>query len=243
MLNIAICDDLQSDRIEMEKLTKAFCSEENYDINIVHFESGLKLLHYYAHKTAAFDIVFLDIYMTGLNGLKSAEQIRKYDSDCKIIFTTASTEHSLESFKVFPFNYLVKPITKNTFNLVVKEAVKIISKEKQKSLPIKGGSTIQTIFYKNILFIESNARILTVYTSDSKIISYKSKLDEIQVQIDDKRFLRCHQSFLVNMDHVSSVEDYSFKLCGGKQIPITQRSFASIKRAFYDYILDKASLK
>jgi len=181
--------------------------------------------------------------MSGINGLKSAEQIRKYDSDCKIIFTTSSTEHSLESFKVFPFNYLVKPITKAIFNPVVKKAVKDISEEKQKSLAIKIGSNIQTIFYKEILFIESRAKTVNINTIDHGIFSTKSKLDDIQVQMNAKRFLRCHKSFLVNMDFISSVEDYTFKLSNGKQIPITQRTYASVKKVFYDYVMDKANLK
>lgn len=243
MLNIAICDDMQSDRILMEKLAKNFCMEEDFDTNIIKFESGETLLNYYAHKKAAFDIIFLDIFMNGMNGIKCAEQIRGYDSDCKIIFATSSTEHSLESFKVFPFNYLVKPITKAVFNPVIKKAVNDISREKQKSLSVKNGSNIQIVFYKDMLFIESSAKTLNIHTINDSIISYRSKLDEIQVQIDDKRFLRCHKSFLVNMDYISSVENYSFKLSNGKLIPITQRNFANIKKVFYDYVLDKANLK
>lgn len=243
MLNIAICDDLQSDRIHMENLTRDFIDEEGYDATIIKFDSGEKLIQYYSNKNAAFDIVFLDIYMNGMNGLKSAEQIRKYDADCKIIFTTSSAEHSLESFKVFPFFYLVKPIDKAAFYPVAEKAVKEINREKRKSLSVKIGSSIQTVFYKDIVFIESSAKILSVHTSDDRVITYKFKLDELQNQIDDKRFLRCHKSFLVNMDQISGVDNYLFELSGGTQIPITQRTFASIKKSFYDYIMDKADLK
>ena len=241
LLLLGICDDLPSDRLQIEKYIKDYCIKEDTDINFLTFENGETLVKYYVDDNAAFDIIFLDIYMGGKNGIKTAEQIRKYDSDCKIIFITSSTEHALESFEVFPFNYLIKPISKNIFDHVFEKAIKIIAKEKQKSLSIKIGSTIQTVFYKDILFIDSNAKILNIHTSKNQILSSHLKLDDIEKEIDDNRFIRCHQSFLVNMDYILSVEDYSFKLTDITQVPVTQRYFAKIKKTFYDYILDRAN--
>lgn len=243
MLLIAICDDLQSDRIQIEKLIKACPLKEDADINIMTFDSGESLVKYYADSKSPFDIIFLDIYMSGENGINTAKQIRKCDSNCKIIFTTSSPDHALESFEVFPFNYLIKPVLKVAFDPVFEKAIKEINKEKKKSLSIKIGPSIQTVFYKDILFIDSNAKMLNIHTIKNKSFSFNSKLDDIEKQINDKRFIRCHQSFLVNMDYILSLDNYSFKLIDDTQIGVTQRNFTSIKKAFYDYILDKANAK
>jgi two-component system, LytTR family, response regulator LytT len=243
MLLLGICDDLKDDRLKIVRLVKDCCIKGSYDIRIIHFENGESLVKYYVNGKIPFDIIFLDIYMNGKNGVKTAEQIREYDSVCKIIFTTSSSEHALESFKVYPFNYLTKPIFKSIFNDVFEKALKDIDKEKQKSLSIKVGSNIKTVFYKNILFIESDAKVLNIHMTQAQNFSFKSKLDEIQNQINDKRFLRCHKSYLVNMDNISSAENYFFKLSDNTLIPITQRHFANIKKIFYDYIMDKANLE
>jgi len=243
MLNIAICDDVQSDRMQIESFINDFCSRENFRTNRIIFEDGESLVRYYMEGNPRFDIVFLDIYMTGLNGLKSAEQVRKFDSECKIIFTTSSTEHALISFSVFPFNYLVKPITKKVFESVFNRALEKINNEIQKNLSIKIGSKIFSLPYKDIMFIESNAKVVNVHMATSNPFSYISKLDDLESQINDKRFIRCHKSFLVNMDYISCVENYTFKLINNTQTPITQRHYVSIKKAFYDYLLDKANLK
>lgn len=242
MLNIAICDDSQDDRLKIEKLIKEYCCVENCDINIHNYENGEPLIDYYATTNTAYDIIFLDIYMNGTNGITTAKQIRKFDSKCKIIFTTSSSEHALESFEVFPYNYMVKPVKKDMFEHVFRKAVNEIDQEKQKSLTIKIGSGIQTIFYKDIFFVESYAKTLNIHVLQGKTFSFYARLDEIEKQIADKRFLRCHKSFLINMDHVLSAEDYHFNLDSGKQIPITQRYFADIKKVFYNYVLDKANL-
>jgi DNA-binding LytR/AlgR family response regulator len=180
--------------------------------------------------------------MNGKTGILTAKQIRKYDLDCKIIFTTTSTKHALESFEVFPFNYLTKPLSKSTFFPIFEKAIDATQKEKQKSLSIKVGSSIQKLFLKDILFIESTARKLSIHTTQVKIYTIMSKLDELQEQINDPRFIRCHQSYLVNMDYISCVENYSFKMINNREIAIVQRNFSGIKKIFYDYLLDKVNM-
>lgn len=242
MLLLGICEDLKDDRNLVEKLIKDYCGREDYNFNVVTFENGEALVNYYIDGKAPFDIVFLDIYMSGENGIKTAEIIRNFDSTCKIIFTTSSKEHALESFKVFPFHYLTKPLTKAMFDPIFDKAISTIDKEKQNRFTFKFGAHLQTIFYKDLIFIESNARLLNIHTVQNKILSFYSKLDSVEKQLNDSRFLRCHKSFLVNMDHILNVEDYSFKLIDDTQIPISQRDASSIKKRFFAYVVDKVRL-
>lgn len=243
MLLVAICDDLQHDSLRIKNFIRDYCLRDAYDINILTFDNGKDLVKYHAYGKPLFDVIFLDIYMNAMNGIETAKQIREYDPDCKIIFTTSSTEHALESFEVTPFNYLVKPISKSIFDTAFEKALRTINKEKQKSLTVKLGSAFQTIFYKDILFVESSAKILNIHTAKNKNLTFVSKLDDIEKQMNDKRFLRCHKSFLVNMDHVLCLEDYSFKLTDNTRIPVAQRNFANIKKLFYDFIMDKSNIQ
>lgn len=238
MLIIAICDDLELDRKYLAKLIQDYCTILSYDIRIMTFTSGEDLVTYYMDGNIGFDVIFLDIYMGGDNGIETAEKIREFDSQCKIIFTTTSTDHALDSFKVFPFNYLIKPITKEMFNMVFEKAILNIDKEKQKSITVKTENQIKNILYKDIKFIESVSRKIYIHTTQGEIYIY-SKLDDVENEINDERFLRCHKSFLVNMDYITSVEDYSFILTDSTEVPIKQRTFASIKKNYYTYIVDK----
>jgi len=243
LLLVAICDDLQNDRVQIQNFIKDYCDEEDYDININNFENGEALVKYYITGKTSFDVIFLDIYMDGKNGISIAKQIREYDLDCKIIFTTSSTKHALKSFEVSPFNYLTKPISKAIFNSAFEKVMRAIDREKQKSLLVKNGSNIKIVYYKDILFIESAAKILNIHIIKNCNFTFASKLDDIEATINDKRFIRCHKSYLVNMDHILSVSNNSFKLIDGIEIPITQRNYASIKKRFYDFVLDKANFK
>lgn len=137
MLIIAICDDLELDRKYITNLIQDYPTPLSYYVRIMTFTSGEDLVTYYMNENIGFDVIFLDIYMAGENGIKTAEKIREFDSQCKIIFTTTSTDHALDSFKVFPFNYLIKPITKDVFNMVFEKAVFNIDKERQEGITVK----------------------------------------------------------------------------------------------------------
>ena len=243
MLTLGICDDVRIDRINIVDLIKAYCLKGDCEVHILTFESGEALAAYCLDGKPAFDIIYMDIYTGEKNGIEIAEILRFHGWDSKIIFTTSSTEHAFESFKVFPFNYLLKPISGEVFNSVFEKAIKAIDIEKQKTFSIKSGSNIQTLQYKDILFFESMERTLYIHTLQDKKISFYSKLDAIEMQIKDRRFIRCHKSFYVNMDFILSVENYSFHLTSGVIIPITQKNFSKVKKLFYKYILEKANLE
>lgn len=234
MINVAICDELEKHREYLEDLIREYFVTLAYDIHIFNFTSGEQLINYYFYEKSEIDIIFLDVFLGQVNGIEVAKKIRELDGVVKIIFTTNSTEHVLESFCVFPFNYLIKPINKDMLFKVLKYAVFLIDKEKQKSIVIKFDNEMQTIFYKDIKYIESFGKKINIYTKKG-ILSFNSKLDQVEAKINDKRFLRCHKSFLVNMDYISGIENYCFILLDNSQVPIKQREFSNIKKIYYSY--------
>lgn len=240
MLILGICDDVPKEILEIKKFIMLYNLNKESEINILTFESGEALETYCIAGEPAIDIIFLDIYMNKKNGIETAELLRNHNWDSKIIFTTSSKEHALESFKVFPFYYLTKPFSSETFNSILEKAIKTINTERQKSFTIKTGSVVQTYLYKDIVYFESVERTINLYLSQGEKISFYSKLDDIEKQLKDKRFLRCHKSFCVNMDFISSVENYSFKLTNKVILPITQKKFSQVKKNCYEYLLQKA---
>ena len=241
MIKLAICDDLKEDRdIILNSINRMYSDKDlDYDFEVSMFTCGEDLENHYEDGKSPFDIIFLDIYMTGKTGIETARQIRKYDSLCKIIFTTTSTGHALEGYSVFAYNYLVKPITSQAFVPVFKKAMEEANIEKKKALYVKAGNKVQAIQYKNIRYIESQGKVIKIFTIYGDEISCYLKLDEIESMLVDPRFLRSHKSFLVNMDYVASVEEYFFVLDDNKNVPIRQKGFSDIKKKYYQFVLRK----
>lgn len=66
------------------------------------------------------------------------------------------------------------------------------------------------------------------------------RLSEIEQELNDRCFLRCHQSFLVNMDYILRA-DKEFTLTNGDTVSIRQRSLKMMKKMYLDYLKEKES--
>ncbi|MCI0385067.1 LytTR family DNA-binding domain-containing protein [Streptomyces sp. CNQ085] len=58
----------------------------------------------------AFDAVFLDISMPGLDGMDVARVISQLSAPPSIVFVTASESHAIEAFGIGAVDYLLKPV-------------------------------------------------------------------------------------------------------------------------------------
>ena len=108
-MNIAIVDDIAAERALLRGRLERQLSRRNIQAKLLEYESGEAFLS--ACAKLQFAILFLDIYMDGVNGIETAKQFRKTDPRCLLIFTTTSTDHALEGFGVRAMHYLVKPYT------------------------------------------------------------------------------------------------------------------------------------
>ena len=121
----------------------------NVHVDIFEYENGETFLT--AAKECPFTVVFLDIYMNGSNGIDTAKELRRSDTDCLLIFTTTSTDHALEGFQVRALHYLVKPYSENDISALADEILSRIP-DSGKYIDVKvNGSNIQIPFPENNL--------------------------------------------------------------------------------------------
>ena len=106
-MRIAIVDDLAGDRALLRERLERQLQRRSVQADLLEFESGESFLA--AEREQRFTAAFLDVYMTGMSGVDAAKELRTFDTDCLLIFTTTSTDHALEGFQVRAMHYLVKP--------------------------------------------------------------------------------------------------------------------------------------
>ena len=103
-MRIAIVDDIKEERDKLADVLTKQLSRRGIHVNLFEFENGEDFL--IAAKERPFTVVFLDIYMNGANGIETARELRIFDSDALLIFTTTSTDHALDGFKVRATYYI-----------------------------------------------------------------------------------------------------------------------------------------
>ena len=107
-ISIAVCDDLESGRISLARMIRAYARARALPVRVRLFSGGESLLAALAG-SEPIHLLFLDIYMPGMSGVEAARRIRRAGSAVPIIFATTSQDHGLESFEVQASDYLVKP--------------------------------------------------------------------------------------------------------------------------------------
>lgn len=203
--NIVICDDEDIHRnIIIDYLSKVFFSEP-YDI--MEFNSGEKLLENYPEKT---DILLLDVHMTCMNGIETAKKIRKFDTNVKIIFTTAIAGFMQEGYEVNAFRYLLKPIDYNDFSKHIIQCKNDIISNREKNIVVDEIDKSRTIIISisSILYIESECRVTLIHT-DKEIYKTRNSITNFENELKEYSFYRCHRAYLININKVSSMDKKS----------------------------------
>ncbi len=138
MLWVAVCDDEVMECCKIAGKIKVILKEMNIPCMIRQFCSGQELIQ----SSDNFDIIFLDIIMRDLDGMRTAHIFREKAFEKILIFISSSREYVFEAYDVEAFQYLLKPIDEKKLKKVLQKAVLkieshsqefiIVSKERQK---------------------------------------------------------------------------------------------------------------
>lgn len=209
MIHIAICDD-EKDFVEhLKGLLLRYSRETGEEIKIT------------AYYDAAIDLIFLDIQMKLLNGLKAAGRIRQMDEKVDIIFLTTLTQYGLEGYKYQAANYIIKPIQYVRLKAEMAQWQKRHKKMDSPSIVIANDSGKYKILLKSLKYVETFNRNLLFHTEQENIVCYKS-MKEMEKELGEKGFGRCHTSYLVNLSYVSGIKKLEVDLITGETLPISQ---------------------
>lgn len=219
MYKVAICDDELQTRIQLQEYIERLVEEEGSKVSVHVYDSGEDFITRY---DGAYDIIFLDIKMYDLDGIEAARRIREFNKEVCIIFISSMVQYALDCFKVRAFGFLRKPLTYEEFRMEVKEALANISDDKNgREIMIKTGRGTRWVQTHKIRYIEVQNHEIILYMGVSEIRFY-GKLKEVEDQLKDCGFLRCHSSFLVNCSHIQEVRTMSLFLDNGQEIPISK---------------------
>lgn len=231
MLSIAVCDDDIITCSNMAKKVKEILEEMRKSCMIRQFFSGKELLQ----ASESFDIVFLDILMRDLDGMKTARIFREKASDNILIFISSSREYVFAAYDVEAFQYLLKPIEDIKLQQVLKRAVLKTESRSQEFIIASKERQKRKLFLDDIYYIEMKGRILEVHGTDG-IFTYYERIGELESQLQEKGFFRCHKSYLINLKYVESYRRQEAILENGEGIVIAKRRYEQFCREILKYM-------
>lgn len=231
MLNISICDDDLNIVKQMKNLIETYEKEK---CKVSTYSSGEELLK----ARGKFDVIFLDIDMSGMDGIETAKQIRNIDKDVKIIYLTSFTDYVNLAFSVHAFGYLNKPIKKKEIYNQLDEAI-IYTKPKEDEILIEFITTggIKRLVPKDIYFFEYLNRKVKMKTLMGTYI-LNQKITDVAKFMNQYGFLMPHKSFTVNLFYVKSIKGYDIYMMDGSVIPLSQKKSVEFKEELNIFLGD-----
>lgn len=178
------------------------------------------------------DIVFLDFFMPGMNGMDLVKGIK---SSPEIIMTTAAQQFAVEAYANSVTDYLVKPLEYGRFLTAVNKAKRNIESfklrvEKQNDIYVKADSKLVRIDFNDLQYVEAMADYVILHTKTKNHIVH-STMKGIMKRLPSSIFARIHRSFIINVNKINFIEDYAVSM-HDKIIPIG----ASYKESFMELL-------
>ena len=217
MMTCAIIDD-----DEINRLTLAHYVELTPNLKLVaSLADGIAGLTFFreGHKV---DVLFLDIEMPHLSGL---ELLRVLSDPPEVVITTARQDFAVDAFELRVTDYLVKPFDFARFTQAVqrvasRRAPAAADSPTSADLFVKVNSRMVRINFDEVLYVEALSDYVNIVTPKHKYIVYTT-LKALETRLGTfPNFMRVHRSYLLNVQHIESIEDNTANLSGGHFVPI-----------------------
>lgn len=234
MFKIAICDDENFFAEELKELISSYMIEKELIYEIDTYSSGEKLVKL-GVGVVRYTVVFLDINMEKMDGIKTAELIRKVSREVFIVFVTAYVDYSLEGYRLDVVRYLLKGNA--NFQSNINECMDAIIDKMNYSVikrkfDFKEGR--KEIALDRLLYIESNLHRLEfhVMEDDETVYTMYEILNVMADMLLENGFIRTHQSYLVNVKCIKNVVRYKVILTNGVELSIPKVRYTGVKKKF-----------
>jgi two-component system LytT family response regulator len=197
------------------------------------------------------DLVFLDIQMPKLDGFEVLELI---DPSIAVIYVTAYDQYAMRAFDAHAVDYLLKPFSADRFKKALERARQRLGEptpatprvsatelsaaarapeQKLERIVVKDGAKVHIIPIEKLDYVEAQDDYVAL-RSEKKNYLKQQTISSVETQLDPKKFVRIHRSYIVNLERIARIEPYTKDsrvavLLDGTQLPVSRSGHARLK--------------
>ena len=217
MIRIAVVEDELCFIEELKGFFQQYQTETGEELEVAVFRDGDEILKNYR---PCYDIIFMDIQMTFVDGMTAAEEIRAQDAQVQILFITNLPQYAIRGYEVGALDYVLKPLSYFVFSQKLARAIGRVRRRPEQfvTVAVKGG--LQRLEPADILYIESAGHNL-VYHTVEKTLSGPGSMKAAEEEFLPKHFARINKGCLVNLARATGIKD-GCVLLGSEKLPISR---------------------
>jgi DNA-binding LytR/AlgR family response regulator len=193
---------------------------------------------------AAYDGLFLDVRMPGLDGLELARVLRRFQRPPAVVFVSAFDDAAVDAFELAALDYLVKPVSRQRLDEAidrVRRARGVASAAPHEGLDadvlpvdtLRGGGT-RLLARTSILYLQAHGDYVRVASDDGRFL-LRARMGELEARWSQHGFARVHRGYLVNLRRAVEVRPQLngtavLVMADGAEVPIARRQVGELRR-------------
>jgi DNA-binding LytR/AlgR family response regulator len=187
-----------------------------FDVSV--FDDGAGLVTGYRPE---YDVLLLDIEMERVSGMAAARRVRELDDDVVIVFITNSPRYAVGGYEVQALSYLLKPVAYPAFAQEMDRVLAQLARRERRTLLFQADGAHHRVDLADIVYLETAGHRVLIHTHTATH-SVVSSLKALEAELDGAAFQRCNSGYLVNLAHVTGVEQSECRLRDGTVLPISR---------------------
>ena len=218
-IRVMIADDDPGMRILLKKAVESHAAfQVCYEA-----DNGQEVMNYL--EQIGPDLIFLDVEMPIMDGIETARRIQDIAPDIALVFVTAHEGYRTEAFEVYAMDYLVKPFSIDRLNMTLDRLENWLrmrsaadaapqtpavatAQPKRDRLLIKSRDESVVVPFSDIAMVKRENRQSMICLNDGTSIATHETLSELEARLSPEIFLRCHKSYIINLNYVSRIYPY-----------------------------------
>lgn len=232
-MRVAVIDDENIFRMQLKMMVEKLAKTKAVHILVDEFSGGQEFIDALSEKR--YDIVFMDIYMPGMDGIETAKTLRRRTERTFLIFLTASDGHYPDAFSLHAFDYVTKPFTMERIDQVLTEILEHTPLDTA-FIKISNAGKDERVKLKNIVSVTTDGHYLEIKKDDGVIKRARLTSGEfLEMTGSDKRFVIINRGIIVNMDYLNLIEGTEAYMSDGSTYPVSTRKLPELLQVVEEY--------
>ncbi len=238
-MKIAVCDDEEFYRNELEKMITVYGNETSRKFTLDAWESGAALLDAVKRGDKDYDVIFLDIEMPELSGMEAAGELRSMGKNMALCFVTSFNDYALNAYQIDAIGYVIKPIQYLDLKKMMEKAEmqywyrKKTEEAEKRYLEVMCDRRSVIIDLEKVVYIEKRRNQCVFHCTNGEQICYDT-LKNISKRLDHDIFMQIHQGYIANYNYVKEVLNDRVCFGSGMEAPLSRRYYNAIHGRYID---------
>ena len=234
-MNILICSSIREESEFFYNNLQRMFHGRGVEPLIFCFRNTNDVVEYLSVSPDEPDAIIISVPSQDSDSIDQLQQMSETYEKTNLILLSKEAGNVERLFSIGLSYFLYSPVSEKSFLGFEKRMMKKWFSDTEKYFILESKSLTRRIAYSDILYVMSDKRKVIMYQPNGITDSLYGKLDEIEKKLDE-RFIRCHQSFLVNSQYIRGIDVDGFTLIDNIFIPISQKKYWTAKRRYIQQI-------